>query len=948
MECQYVATQRGGVALVFEGHRYNKVRDGKDGTVYWRCSRDRQCPGRAVTVNNRVKKANNKHNHPAEAALRNGGALMPGTGGLGLGVGSGGGGGGGGTSSVTSAGSTGSSSAHSTASSSSLHPLAGLHHLHHHQQQQQHHSANHHHHHRIQSPLTGHHVPQSSVAHNETNNNNHRQGHHRLPADSLAAMTAAQEALGSHQSTMAAAMTFPSMLTETLKYLAAASGNPQMAAAFASSIVSSISGSGSPSVPASSSLSPSLKNLDRIMGLGGHFNPMSPSALGGRATGGATSAATLGHHRLMPPSDFSHHMSNGGDTDSFSDCSDDQPLNMAVRSPTQLVKRLRTLMKNSHYVPETVHAYIIPSGDSHQSEYIAACDARRSFVSGFDGSAGTAIVTLEEAGLWTDGRYHLQAERQLDPSWLLMKEGLSETPTMSDWLCKQLPPNSRVGADPFLLSGDTWNKMSKELDECGHSLVAVDKNLVDLVWDDRPPPPSAPIVPLAIRYTGKSWQDKMTETREEMAKKNASALVITALDEVAYLFNLRGSDIDYNPVFFAYGVLTRENIYLFVDDTKLTPLSRKHLQLDVPVNQQSGMCIELRPYKMVKDFLKWLVSQEPTGKIWISNKSSFALVSIIPESRRVSAPNPVLLRKAIKNQVELDCMRRAHIKDAVALCEFFAWLEEELNKGQEVTEISAADKLEEFRKTQEDYMGLSFDTISSSGPNGAIIHYSPTEATNRVITKDEMFLCDSGGQYCDGTTDVTRTMHFGAPSDYQKECFTRVVKGHIALARQVFPNKTTGNRLDAIARQHLWQVGLDYGHGTGHGVGMYLNVHEGPTSIGFRPAPDDPGLQEGMILSNEPGYYEDGSFGIRIESLVAVEKAESKYNFRNQGFLAFDTITLVPIQTKLLDPTLLTRDEVEWLDKYHETCRDIVGAALEEQGRKAGLSWLLRETQSLG
>lgn len=417
----------------------------------------------------------------------------------------------------------------------------------------------------------------------------------------------------------------------------------------------------------------------------------------------------------------------------------DQPLNMAIKSGGQFLKKLRSLMKNPTFVPEPLQAYIIPSCDSHQSEYIASCDERRAFISGFTGSYGTAIVTTDDATLWTDGRYYLQAERQLDSNWRLMKQSSPGTLTPSEWLVKILPPNSRVGVDPFLMAYSSWKNFSSPLEEAGHSLIPVPENLIDLVWEERPPPPQNAINPLSDKYTGRSWVEKVNDVRSKLNEKKAVALVITALDEVAYLLNLRGSDIDFNPVFFSYVVVTLESVYLFVDENKLTPASRKHINID-----SDGLpSVELRPYKMIKDFIKWLLTQEP-GKIWISNNSSYALVSMIPEKRRILDTSPVSLAKAIKNPVEIECMKRSHVsldtftysfylffhfyiylyiilsspfsydaikscllilliynlqvKDAVALCEFFSWLEEALNSSESVTEISAAEKLEEFRR----------------------------------------------------------------------------------------------------------------------------------------------------------------------------------------------------------------------------------------------------------
>lgn len=606
-----------------------------------------------------------------------------------------------------------------------------------------------------------------------------------------------------------------------------------------------------------------------------------------------------------------------------------------------LLKKLRTLMSNRKYVPESIQAYIVPSGDAHQSEYIAPCDCRRAFISGFNGSAGTAVITTDKAALWTDGRYFLQAEKQLDENWILMKDGQPNTPTQADWLAKELPVGGKVGVDPCLISAETWSPLKKNLLASGHSIVAVPINLIDLVWEDQPPPPLNPLLTLTEKYTGISWQDKIQKIRDKMQTKKCGALVISALDEIAYLFNLRGSDIEYNPVFFAYAVVTLDNIFLFIDDQKLDAEVKHHLQLN-----GASSAIQVMSYDKVSEVIKTLVDQVE-GKFWISPKCSVALTQCVEKNRLFAQTSPVAVMKAVKNDTEIQGMRSAHIKDAVTLCELFSWLEKQIPTGS-VTEISAADKLEEIKGEQEDFISLSFATISSTGPNAAIIHYKPTEESDTVLSTDEIYLCDSGGQYKDGTTDVTRTIHFGSPSDHEKECYTRVLKGHIALASIIFPNETKGHMLDTLARTSLWEVGLDYAHGTGHGVGAFLNVHEGPCGISPRVSAAEIPLEAGMILSDEPGYYEDGKFGVRIENLVLVVKAETKFNFRNKGFLTFEPITLVPMQLKMVEPSLLTEREISWLNEYHTLCREVVGPELKRQGKKEGYEWLMRETETIG
>ncbi|CAI5679671.1 unnamed protein product [Oreochromis niloticus] len=589
---------------------------------------------------------------------------------------------------------------------------------------------------------------------------------------------------------------------------------------------------------------------------------------------------------------------------------------MSPKITGELLRQLRQAMKNCKYFSEPIQAYIIPSGDAHQSEYIAPCDCRREFISGFDGSAGTAIVTEQHAAMWTDGRYFLQASQQMDNNWTLMKMGLKETPSQEDWLISVLPENSKVGVDPWIIAADQWKNMFKALSSAGHSLVAVQDNLIDAVWPDRPERPSTQLRSLGLDYTGISWQDKITALRAKMSERKITWFVATALDEIAWLFNLRGADIEYNPVFFAYTIVGMNTIRFFVDLKRLSnPAVREHLQLDSPSKPE--LSIQTFPYESVYTELQAICAAlGPKDKVWICDKASCALTQVIPK-----------------------------IKDAVALCEFFAWLEKEIPKGN-VTEISAADKAEELRSQQKDFVGLSFPTISSVGPHGAIIHYRPLPETNRTLTVNEVYLIDSGAQYVDGTTDVTRTMHFGTPSAFEKECFTYVLKGHIAVSAAIFPNGTKGHLLDSFARAALWESGLDYLHGTGHGVGCFLNVHEGPCGISYKTFADEP-LEAGMIVSDEPGYYEDGSFGIRLENVVLVVPAKPKYNYRNRGSLTFEPLTLVPIQVKMMNTELLTQKERDWVNEYHRKCREVVGAELERQGRQEALDWLIRESQPI-
>ncbi|KIO20986.1 hypothetical protein M407DRAFT_132041 [Tulasnella calospora MUT 4182] len=620
---------------------------------------------------------------------------------------------------------------------------------------------------------------------------------------------------------------------------------------------------------------------------------------------------------------------------------------------TERLNALRELMSNPDY---NVDAYVVPSEDQHSSEYLADCDARRAFISGFSGSAGCAVITKNDAYMFTDGRYFLQAAEQMDSNWTLMKQGLPDVPTWQDFLHKNLPNNSRIGIDPQLILAADAKTIKDQLSPKSSQLVSIPTNLVDAVWaSNRPSRPENSVFHLPVEYAGQSSEDKIAGIRKEIKEKHkeAEALVVNMLDEVAWLFNLRGSDIAFNPVFFAYAVITHAKSTLYIRPSQLSSssvtelLKTSHLPPDV----------EIRPYDSIFDDLKKLSAElKPQGKkILISNKASLAvedaLLSGAGEGKDSGVVqvvrSPVTDAKAIKNDVEVEGFRQCHLRDGAALARYFAWLEEQLEKGVELTESSAADQLELYRSENELFKGLSFPTISSTGPNCAIIHYQPEPETCAVLKKDQMYLCDSGAQYLDGTTDTTRTWHFGEPTAEEKRAFTRVLQGHIAIDTAVIPNGTTGYVIDSFARRALWQDGLDYRHGTGHGVGHFLNVHEGPQGIGMRPTLNETPLKKGMTVSNEPGYYADGRFGIRIEDIVIVQDASTPNNFGDKGYLSFEHVTMCPKQTKLVDPSLLAPWEVKWLDDYHKEVLEKVKPILEKFRDERAVKWLERECRPL-
>ncbi|KAL5033125.1 hypothetical protein BDEG_21165 [Batrachochytrium dendrobatidis JEL423] len=600
---------------------------------------------------------------------------------------------------------------------------------------------------------------------------------------------------------------------------------------------------------------------------------------------------------------------------------------------TSRLAKLREQLK-----AHSVDAFIVPSEDAHQSEYLAACDSRRAYISGFTGSAGVAVVTTDKAALWTDGRYFLQASQQLDSNWILQKSGLPGVPSRSEWIVQVLAKGSRVAIDPEVISVDAVKELQESMTAAGITLVYT-SNLVDTIWEDRPARPMNPIKVLGLEFTGKHFEKKIADLQQKLEKAKCWGIVISSLDEVAWLFNLRGSDIPYNPVFFSYALVTADKAFLYTDARKITDQVKAHF----------GSKVTVKPYEYIFDHLKVFktekLEEKSAERVWIDFRCSLAVKEALGGDNFVTvARSPVQVAKSIKTEAELEGFRQSHIRDAAALCRYFAWLEDELvNKKSVISEAEAADELEKLRGQLANFVGLSFDTISSTGPNGAIIHYKPEHGSCAIIDVNQMYLCDSGAQFLDGTTDVTRTLHFGTPSSREKDAFTRVLQGHIAIDMVVFPFGTTGYILDILARAPLWRAGLDYRHGTGHGVGAYLNVHEGPHGIGLRIAYNDVKMEPGMTVTNEPGYYEDGAFGIRIENVLLVKKVETANRFGDNDYLGFEHVTVVPIQTKLIDTGLISPEERKWINSYNHECFEKVSGLLSKD--EPGYKWLERETR---
>lgn len=593
----------------------------------------------------------------------------------------------------------------------------------------------------------------------------------------------------------------------------------------------------------------------------------------------------------------------------------------------QRIENIRDLMKEKN-----IYAYIVPSSDYHQSEYVGDYFKSREFMSGFTGSAGTLIISMDEAGLWTDGRYFIQAENELKDSGIkLFKMGEEGVPTIEEYLLEKLPKNSTLGFDGRVMSVKEGQSLANKLAFKGIN-IEYKYDLVNDIWKDRCSLPTEKAFLLGTEYSGESFSDKLSRIRAVMKEKKATTHILASLDDIAWLFNIRGRDVKSNPVVLSYAVISIDSVYLFIDKNKIGE------DIKVELSKEN---VQIKGYEEVYEFIKNIDENEVV--LIDTSKVNYAIYNNIPSNvQKIEERNPSVLFKSIKNEIELKNIRNSHIKDGVAFTKFMYWLKNNIGKI-EITEISATQKLEEFRREQDKFIEPSFSTIAAYKDHAAMMHYSATEESNYKLEPRDLFLVDSGGQYFDGTTDITRTIALGPIPKNVRRDFTNVVRGMIRLSKAKFLYGCRGYNLDILARGPLWEEGIDYKCGTGHGIGFVLNVHEGPNGFRWKVREDIDDtciLEEGMVTTNEPGVYVENSHGIRIENEIVVRKAEK--NEYGQ-FMDFEVITFAPIDLDAIDESLMLKDEKVYLNNYHKQVYDKISPYLNEEEKQ----WLKTYTREI-
>ncbi|HXC30624.1 MAG TPA: aminopeptidase P family protein [Stellaceae bacterium] len=597
----------------------------------------------------------------------------------------------------------------------------------------------------------------------------------------------------------------------------------------------------------------------------------------------------------------------------------------------RLSRAQRLALLREQLAADGLSGFIVPRADEHQGEYVPLCGQRLAWLTGFTGSAGAAVVLKDRAAVFVDGRYTLQAGAQVDTKAYDIRHLVEEPP--AQWLGAAAGKGDVIGYDPWLHTPQEVERLRAGVERAGAILRAVDKNPLDAVWDGRPAAPLAPVFAQPDAFAGEGAADKRARIGKTLAENGAASTVLTMPESIAWLLNIRGGDVPHTPLPLSFAIVKADGaVTLFIDRRKLTPGLDRHLGNGVTIEDPALLGAALDAIAR-----QGRVQVDPASAAsWVFDRLAASGAEII------RAADPCMLPKACKNTVELDGTREAHRRDGAAVTRFLAWLARTAPQGG-LKEIAASDRLEAFRKEGKYFRDLSFPTISGAGSNGAIVHYRASPETEKVLEPGTLYLLDSGAQYLDGTTDITRTIAIGKPTDEMRENFTRVLKGHIALARARFPKGTTGSQLDGFARRALWEVGLDYDHGTGHGVGSYLSVHEGPQRISK--AANTQALLPGMIVSNEPGYYKTGAYGIRIENLIVVQpEPNAPKDNDSREMLCFETITLAPIDRNLVARGLLDGDETGWLDAYHARVRETIGPLVDSETK----AWLDQATAPVG
>uniref|UniRef100_A0A8D8AK84 Xaa-Pro aminopeptidase 2 n=1 Tax=Culex pipiens TaxID=7175 RepID=A0A8D8AK84_CULPI len=614
-----------------------------------------------------------------------------------------------------------------------------------------------------------------------------------------------------------------------------------------------------------------------------------------------------------------------------------------------LHQRLQSIRNEMRTRPSTqsteVDAYLVTSYDEHMSDHLMESDQRLKFLSGFSGNSGEAVVTGKSAALWVDARFYDQADHEVNCDWKIFRRG--EHPTIGEWIMNELPGDSRVGADPHFVPHSLWINLDRQLNSEFIKLVKLHRNLVDLVWGSRRPLPRSGSVKVHPMWlAGDSWDAKVNRLRSNLTAMRCDAMIVTSLTEVAYILNVRGSDIPYTPVFKAYLLISNREIILYTNKTRINVGLVNHLKSHSCHNEY---CVQLKEYQDVWRDLRtlsqhWKRILVPTAAVFDMGASE-AIHGAIPRELVLDRPSPVIFMRAQKNEIEKQGMKKAHIRDGAAMCEVLSFLEDRFLAGDHFTELSLSREVDRRRKIQDLNEGVSFRTIVAFGPHSAIPHYSSSNRTNVEITEFSTVLIDSGGQYQDGTTDVSRTVHLGEPTPEQIRAYTNVLIGMIRLSVLTFPENLKPAELDALARGPVWGDMNDYPHGTGHGIGSYLSVHESPISISYT-SKQRYGFKEGYFFSNEPGYYKSGDFGIRLENVLEVLDT-GKVHPSGAKFLSFQDVTLVPFEPKMIDRSLLSAPEVKWINDYNARIRTLVGEELKRKQKMDAFYWMMNKTRNV-